>query len=211
MNPQIGRRVSLLGDATLLKGAFSFMQPLWSIFVRFFRIGAFTIGGGIVMLGIIESEVRATGKFSDEDIADMIVLATAVPGPMATNLSFVAGKALGGWPGACVAVLGTSLPAFLSILLLSSLILNHLSNPWLVAFFTGASAGVIVVVWNSLWKMIRASVFVGTFQILSFAATAALLIAGDLHPFLALGGGTLVSAAGGRLKSLFDPGTRSGS
>ena len=35
------------------------MQRLWSIFVRFFRIGAFTIGGGIVMLGVIESEVRA--------------------------------------------------------------------------------------------------------------------------------------------------------
>lgn len=177
------------------------MQRLWSIFVRFFRIGAFTIGGGIVMLGVIESEVRATGEFTDEEISDMIVLATAVPGPIATNLSFVAGRALAGWPGACVAVLGTSLPPFLSILFLSSLILNHLSNPWVIAFFAGASAGVVVVVWNSLWKMIRASVFVGLPQMLAFAATAGLLIAGDLHPFLALGAGAAVSIVGGRLRS----------
>ena len=57
------------------------MLRLWSLFVRFFRIGAFTIGGGIVMLGVIESEMRAMGELSDEEIADMIVLATAVPGP----------------------------------------------------------------------------------------------------------------------------------
>ncbi|RRD65234.1 chromate transporter [Fretibacterium sp. OH1220_COT-178] len=177
------------------------MQRLWSIFTRFFRIGAFTIGGGIVMLGVIESEVRATGEFTDEEIADMIVLATAVPGPIATNLSFVAGKALAGWPGACVAVLGTSLAPFLSILFLSSLILNHLSNPWMIAFFAGASAGVVVVVWNALWKMIKASVFVGLPQIAAFVVTAALLIVWDVHPFLALGAGALVSIAGGWLKA----------
>lgn len=178
------------------------MQRLWSIFIRFFRIGAFTIGGGIVMLGVIESEVRAAGEFTDEEISDMIVLATAVPGPIATNLSFVAGRALAGWPGACAAVLGTSLPPFLSILFLSSLILKHLENPWLGAFFSGASAGVVVVVWNSLWKMIRASVFGGLPQILAFAATAFLLIAERLHPFLALGVGALVSMVGGWLRSL---------
>lgn len=126
----------------------------------------------------------------------MIVLATAVPGPIATNLSFVAGRALAGWPGACAAVFGTSLPPFLSILLLSSLILNHMSNPWMIAFFLGAGAGVVVVVWNSLWKMIRASVFVGLPQMLAFVVTAALLIVWDVHPFLALGAGALVSLAG---------------
>ncbi|MBQ9564664.1 MAG: chromate transporter [Synergistaceae bacterium] len=136
------------------------LKRLLSIYTRFLRIGAFTIGGGIVMLGVIESEVRATGEFSDEEIADMIVLATAVPGPIATNLSFVAGKAMEGWAGAVAAVLGTATAPFLSILFLSTLIINHLDNPWLIAFFLGASAGVVAVVWNSLWKMIKSSVLV---------------------------------------------------
>ena len=61
------------------------MQRLWSIFTRFFRIGAFTIGGGVVMLGVIESEVRSIGEFTDEEISDMIVLATAIPDPITTN------------------------------------------------------------------------------------------------------------------------------
>ena len=136
------------------------LKRLLSIYTRFLRIGAFTIGGGIVMLGVIESEVRATGEFTDEEIADMIVLATAVPGPIATNLSFVAGKAMEGWLGAVAAVLGTATAPFLSILFLSTLIINHLDNPWLISFFLGASAGVVAVVWNSLWKMIKSSVLV---------------------------------------------------
>ena len=121
------------------------LKRLLSIYTRFLRIGAFTIGGGIVMLGVIESEMRQTGEFTDDEISDMIVLATAVPGPIATNLSFVAGKAMYGWAGAITALLGTATAPFLSILLLSTIIINHLDNPWLVSFFLGAAAGEVYV------------------------------------------------------------------
>ena len=56
------------------------------------------------------------------------------------------GAVLAGWKGAFAAVLGMLLPPFLCILLLSSLILNHLSNLWMIAFFAGASAEVVVVI-----------------------------------------------------------------
>lgn len=152
------------------------------------------------MLGVIESEMRALGELSDEEIADMIVLATAVPGPMATNLSFVAGKVLAGWPGALVAVIGTSLAPFLCILFLSSIIIAHLENPWLKSFFMGASSGVVVVVGISLWKMIKTSVLIGLSQIAAFILTAGLLIFFNVHPFIALGAGALISLPFGRTK-----------
>ena len=212
------------------------LKRLLSIYTRFLRIGAFTIGGGIVMLGVIESEVRATGEFTDEEIADMIVLATAVPGPIATNLSFVAGKAMEGCLGAVAAVLGTATAPFLSILFLSTLIINHLDNPWLISFFLGASAGVVAVVWNSLWKMIKSSVLVkgvgrnyavtvmmaigsdeseeyeetkrrrpkrricgGKWSlppILAFIVTAWIITSWDIHPFVALIVGAVISMGG---------------
>ncbi|MCR5346863.1 MAG: chromate transporter [Fretibacterium sp.] len=207
-------------------------RRLLSIYTRFLRIGAFTIGGGIVMLGVIESEVRATGEFSDDEIADMIVLATAVPGPIATNLSFVAGRAMEGWAGALAAILGTATAPFLVILLLSSIIIDHLTNPWMISFFLGASAGVVAVVWNSLWKMIKSSVLVSDpnttasmtvalsiggkekkesrlrrrclcrfslIPVVAFAATAVAMMGWDVHPFLALGLGALISVLGDRL------------
>ena len=198
-------------------------RQLLSVYTRFLRIGAFTIGGGIVMLGVIESELRATGKFNDDEISDMIVLATAVPGPIATNLSFIAGKAMNGWPGAVAALLGTATAPFLSILFLSTIIINHLDNPWLVSFFLGAAAGVVAVVWNSLWKMIKSSVLVKdegtnysvavsmTFDkyickgrwslppIAAFIVTAWAIMSWDVHPFIALIIGAVISIGGSRL------------
>ena len=172
------------------------MKLLWGIFKRFFRLGAFTIGGGLVMLGLVESEMRATGEFSDEEISDMIVLSTAVPGPIATNLAFLAGKKMAGVPGALVAVVGTVLAPFACILFLSSLIMAYLDNPWVIAFFAGATAGIVVIVGKTLWNMIRTSVIGSFSRIAAFATTAVLLLWGDLHPLVALVAGALVGMCG---------------
>ena len=68
----------------------------------------------------------------------------------------------------------------------------------MISFFLGATAGVVVVVWNSLWKMIRSSVLKGVPQALAFATTVGLLFVWDVNPFIALAAGGLVSILGGR-------------
>ncbi|NLM71300.1 MAG: chromate transporter, partial [Synergistaceae bacterium] len=91
-------------------------MSIGSIFFLFLRIGALTFGGGIVMLGFIQGELRSIGGFSEEEIADMTVLATALPGPVAVNLSYIIGKRMAGARGAFAAVTGTSIPPFLAVL-----------------------------------------------------------------------------------------------
>ena len=167
-------------------------MSLLSLYIRFFRIGAFTIGGGIVMLGVIEAEMRATGAFSDDEIADDIVMATAVPGPIATNLSFLAGKRIRGYTGALVAVLGTVTAPFFSILFLSGIVLHYMGTPLLTAFFLGAAAGVLLVVGQSLFKMIKTNVMTGWQEAAAFIATASLIVFG-VHPFIGLCAGALLS------------------
>ena len=165
---------------------------LYSLYTRFLRIGAFTIGGGIVMLGVIESEMRATGLFTDDQIADDIVMATAIPGPIATNLSYLVGKRIRGNMGAFIAVLGTATAPFLSILFLSGILLQHMGTPLLVAFFLGAASGVVAVIGKTLFKMIKTSVMTGWREIASFIATASLIVAFDVHPFIGLCAGALL-------------------
>lgn len=172
------------------------VRKLYALFVRFFRLGAFTIGGGLVMLGIIEAEMSATGEFSDEEIADMLVLATTVPGPIATNLAFLAGKKTAGFPGALTAVVGTTVAPFLCILFLSGLIMDYLENHRVLAFFMGATAGIVVLVGNSMWNLIRMSVLKGLPQIAAFLATAGLVIFGNVHPLVGLAVGGAISLWG---------------
>ena len=174
-------------------------MSLLSLYIRFLRIGAFTIGGGIIMLGVIESEMRASGLFSEDEIADDIVMATAIPGPIATNLSFLAGKRIRGYTGAFIAVLGTATAPFLSILLLSGILLNHMGTPLLTAFFLGAAAGVVVVIGRTLFKMIKTNVMTGWKEIAAFITTASLIIFG-VHPFIGLCAGALLMFGFKKLK-----------
>ena len=176
-------------------------MSLLALFLRFFRIGAFTIGGGVVMIGVIEAELRATKLLSDDEIADMIVLATAVPGPMATNLSWLAGGRLPrkdstapwGLTGSAIAVLGTALAPFLTILLLSGFLVRYLGSPWTVAFFRGASVGVVVTVGWAVLRITRRAV-TGWSEIAGYATTVFLLLGLRIHPFAALMAGTAVCA-----------------
>ena len=176
-------------------------MSLLALFLRFFRIGAFTIGGGVVMIGVIEAELRATKLLSDNEIADMIVLATAVPGPMATNLAWLAGGRLPrkdsnapwGLLGSAVAVFGTALAPFLTILLLSGFLVRYLGSPWTVAFFRGASVGVVVTVGWAVLRITRRAV-TGWPEIAGYATTVFLLLGLRIHPFAALMAGTAVCA-----------------
>jgi len=176
-------------------------MSLFALFLRFFRIGAFTIGGGVVMIGVIEAELRATKLLSDDEIADMIVLATAVPGPMATNLAWLAGGRLPrkdgvaawGLSGSLVAVFGTALAPFLTILLLSGYLVPYLGSPWPFAFFRGASVGVVVTVGWAVLRITRRAV-TGWADIAGYATTVFLLLGLRIHPFAALMAGTAVCA-----------------
>ena len=56
------------------------------LFLTFFKIGLFTIGGGYAMLPIIQKEVvEGKGWMTDEEFLDAFSLANSLPGPLATN------------------------------------------------------------------------------------------------------------------------------
>ena len=167
--------------------------------MRFLRIGAFTIGGGMVMLGVIEAEMRSIGFFTSDEIADDIVMATAIPGPIATNLSFLAGKRARGCAGAFVAVLGTVTAPFLTILFLSGILLRYMGTPFLTAFFLGAGAGVVVVIGQSLFRIVKTNVMTGWQEITAFMTTVSLILFG-IHPFIGLCAGAFLSVGLRKLK-----------
>ena len=132
------------------------MKILWQLFLTFFRIGAFTFGGGYAMIPLIQKEVVENKKWaSDDDILDIIAIAESTPGPIAINSSTFVGYRVAGFWGAFFATLGMVLPSF-TIILIISYVLKEFQDIKAVQFaFNGIRAGVLALLIKALWSMYK--------------------------------------------------------
>lgn len=89
------------------------------LFWEFFKIGAFTFGGGYAMLPLIQQTVLKNNWISEKQMVDFIAVSESTPGPLAVNMSTYVGVRTAGFGGAFVAMLGVVLPSFIIILLIS--------------------------------------------------------------------------------------------
>lgn len=116
---------------------------LWQIFSTFFRIGMFTLGGGLAMATVIRHElVFNRGWIKDEDFLKEMSIATLVPGAIAINLAYLQGRRVRGLTGSLMAILGTVLPSFLIILGIALFAMPYFSNPYVEAFLRGCAVAV---------------------------------------------------------------------
>ena len=136
---------------------FSFKR-CWQVFASFFKIGAFTFGGGYAMIPLIQKEaVEKRQWVTDEDILDIIAIAESTPGPIAINSATFVGYKAAGVLGSVCATLGVVLPSFAIILLLSYVLQEFREFKPVVYAFNGIRAGVLALLVKALWTMYKKS------------------------------------------------------
>lgn len=93
---------------------------LLKLFTTFFKLGLFTIGGGYVMIPLIEREVVDKYRWIDKrDFVDLLAIAQSSPGVLAVNMSIFIGYKLRGVRGSVAAAVGNVLPSVVIILLIA--------------------------------------------------------------------------------------------
>lgn len=118
-----------------------------TLFKTFFKIGAFTLGGGYAMIPIIEAEVVDKHRWIDRDeFLDLIAIAQSCPGVFAINISIFIGYKLKGTAGATCTAMGTALPSFLIILLIAMFFHSFMDVPWIAAMFNGIRPAVVALI-----------------------------------------------------------------
>ena len=97
-----------------------------TLFLTFFKIGAFTFGGGYAMLPFIPQEVLHHSWVAEADLINFIAVSESTPGPFAINMATYIGSVVGGeyglWGsilGSACATLGVVLPSFVVILIVA--------------------------------------------------------------------------------------------
>lgn len=126
------------------------MQPrLRQLFATFFKIGAFTFGGGWAMISIIEREIVTKNKWlTSEEFYEQLAVAQSLPGILAVNISASVGDKVRGRAGSVAAALGTITPSFVIILLIAIFLTPDLinNNPVLSAIFKGIRPAVVALI-----------------------------------------------------------------
>ena len=143
------------------------------LFWTFFKIGAFTFGGGYAMLPLIQHEtVEKKGWISDDDILEIVAIAESTPGPFAINSATFVGYRTAGAFGSFCATLGVVLPSFIIISIIARL-LNEFQDIKAVKYaFWGIRAGVLALIVKALYNMYKKA----PKDILSYIIMAAALL-----------------------------------
>ena len=148
------------------------------LFVTFFRIGAFTFGGGYAMVPLIEREVVAERKWlRHEEVLDMFAIGQTAPGVIAINVSIFVGHRVAGILGAVAAVLGMVLPSLVFMSVVAMCFEQIKDNAWVGHAFSGVRAGVLVLILSAVQKLakpLKATVFNFALGIAAFGAMVVL-------------------------------------
>lgn len=115
-----------------------FHHRLTSLALMALKLGAFTFGGGYVMVPLMEHEVVSTHQWlSHSEFMDGMALGQLTPGPVVITVTFI-GYRVAGLPGALLATISVFvMPFFFMVWAGKSLEIFH-QNP----FIRGALAGV---------------------------------------------------------------------
>ncbi|HON42541.1 MAG TPA: chromate transporter [Bacillota bacterium] len=127
-----------------------------ALFWTFFRIGAFTIGGGYVMVPLIQRDIVERRGWIDRDsFVDVLAIAQTAPGPLAVNTAVYVGYMLRGIWGAMASLAGCILPSIIIILVVAALFDQISSSSYVQAAFAGIRPAVVVLIVSAAIKIGR--------------------------------------------------------
>lgn len=147
------------------------MKILLDLYITFFKIGAFTFGGGYAMLPLLQRELVDKRKWiTEEEMLDYYAIGQTTPGIIAVNTSTFCGRKRKGNLGGIFASLGFITPSIIIITLIANF-LKEFSHLLIIQHaFAGIRIAVSALVLNTVINMVKKTANTKT-KILIFVLT----------------------------------------
>lgn len=166
---------------------------LWEMFITFFKIGAFTFGGGFAMIPIIKKEVVDKKSWiRDEDFIDIISIAQSSPGPIAVNSSIYVGYKIKGFSGAICSGLGTVMPSFIIVLIIARFFSEFSGNIIIEKIFMGIRPAVVALIVSAIYGLVKSANF-NYVQLFLAIVTTLVIVFLDINPIYMIILGVIIS------------------
>jgi chromate transporter len=126
---------------------------LVDIATYFFKVGAFTVGGGLAMIAFIQDQVVAQfGWLTPNEFIDGLALGQLTPGPILMLAAYV-GYKVAGVTGAAVAAGAAFLPSFILMLAILPVLDRVRRLTWTRAVLRGMGPAVVGILAMSLFRL----------------------------------------------------------
>lgn len=127
---------------------------LIKLFISTLYLSAFTFGGGYVIVTLMKKKfVDEYHWIEENEMLDLVAIAQSAPGPIAINGAIVIGYKLAGMTGVITAIIGTIIPPFLIISLISICYNAFRDNFIISQMLSGMQAGVGAVIASVTYEM----------------------------------------------------------
>ena len=150
------------------------------LFVTFFKLGLFTIGGGVAMIPILSNIMVKDKKwFTEDEMIDIIAICQGLPGVIAINMATYVGLKKRGLIGSFVATFGVILPSFVIIVIIAKGMNFIDGNSYVQGALGGlraAALGLIIIAVYQVAKVVIKDAFSAIGAVLSFILIAVLKI-----------------------------------
>lgn len=156
------------------------------LFWMFFKIGAFTFGGGYAMLPLIQDAVIKNELMSSAELINFVAVSESTPGPLAVNLATYVGVETAGLFGALAATLGIVTPSFVIILILAKSYEKFKNSHIVIGLMTGLKAAVLGLILSAVVSVGQAVFFENGFVIESIDDLKLIIAAGIFAIMLVL-------------------------
>lgn len=128
---------------------------LLRLFFEFFKVGLFSVGGGLATIPFLTDLGVRTGWFTSGQLADMIAISESTPGPMGVNMATYVGFACSGIPGGIVATLGVICPSVIVILIIARFLQKFRQSKVVDSVFYGLRAASVALITAAMLQVAR--------------------------------------------------------
>ena len=122
------------------------MLLLIDLFINFFKIGLFAVGGGLATLPFLYELAEIRPWIDVSDITNLIAISESTPGPLGVNMATYVGYLQSSVVGSVVAPLGLVFPSVIVVLIVAQFLKKFKESKIVKAVFYGlraASCGLI--------------------------------------------------------------------
>ena len=112
------------------------MRVFLDLFIEFFQIGLFAVGGGPATIPFLMDIPKRYDWYKVSDVANMLAVSESTPGPIGINMATYAGYNAAGFWGGIAATLSLVLPSLIVIMLVAKALDRFSQNMYVKSAFS---------------------------------------------------------------------------